>query len=226
MRGTILIVDDDEQSRDRVASALVAAGFRVFAEPDVGRAMERLAREIPDVIVTEVALPGRSGFDFLRRLRAQPETQRLPVVIVSDRGDEVDRVTGLSLGADDYVVKPFSPRELALRITALVRRAAQAERRDVLLSGPLRIDMAAHSVMVDQDEVALTTREFALLVELVRERGRVLSRNDLLIRVCGRDDPLDSRAVDTLVTRLRRKLGEHGDLIETVRSIGYRIRAS
>jgi two-component system phosphate regulon response regulator PhoB len=224
MRGTILIVDDDAASRSEVVAALKEAGFRAVSEPNVGRAMERLGRELPDVVITEVTLPGPSGLDLLERLRAQPETRHLPVMIVSERGNEVDRVTGLSLGADDYVVKPFSARELVLRVSALLRRSESSDAPNVLVCGPLRVDLSAHIVRLDGAEVTLTTREFTLLVDLVRHRGRVANRSALLARVCGRAEAMDSRAVDTLVTRLRRKLGRHGELIETVRSVGYRLR--
>ena len=177
----------------------------------------------PDVLVLDWMLPRVSGIEVCRRLRARPETRAIPVIMLSARSEEVDRVRGLETGADDYVVKPFSVRELILRAKAILRRSegasAQEERVDF---GKLRVDRAAHRAWVEDQEIALTALELRLLLMLYDRRGRVLTRDLLLDEVWGSHVDVTARNVDTHVKRVREKLGSAGDYIETVRGVGYR----
>jgi two-component system phosphate regulon response regulator PhoB len=173
-------------------------------------------------------LPGVSGFDVLEQLRATAPTREVAVLLLTARQDEADRIRGLSLGADDYLTKPFSPQELVLRVGAILRRvsAAASASTDTIVIGPLRIDRDAHRVSVDDQEVDLTPIEYKLLLLLAERRGRVQNRSHLLETVWDASPDIQTRTVDMHVQRLRGKLGAAGDLIETVRGFGYRMRAT
>jgi two-component system phosphate regulon response regulator PhoB len=186
-------------------------------------ALDALRRRRPDLLILDLMLPDVSGTELCRRLRADSEFASLPVLMLTAKADEVDRVVGFELGADDYVTKPFSPRELALRVAALLRRShATEDPRAVLDHGPLRLDPARHRCWVNDGEISLTAKEFDLLQGLMTRPGRVFSREVLLELVWGSDITVTVRTIDTHLKRLREKLGAAGELIETVRGVGYR----
>ena len=219
----ILVIEDEPALLKVLDYNFRQAGHEVLLAP-CGEEGIRLARERrPDVILLDLMLPDLSGTEVCRSLQQSEETRETPVVIVSARGDEVDRVVGFELGAVDYVVKPFSVRELLLRVQAILRRAkAKTGERRLLQFGRLRIDDEAHRVWVDGVEVELTLLEFKLLVALYENRERVQTRGALLEGVWGMDVEITTRTVDTHVKRLRDKLGPAGDYVQTVRGIGYR----
>jgi two-component system phosphate regulon response regulator PhoB len=220
---TILVVEDEEDIRDIVAFNLRQAGFRVLETGD-GRGALHLARSRqPDLVVLDLLLPDLDGREVCRRLREDQATRHLPVLMLTALASEGDRVVGFELGADDYLTKPFSPRELVLRVRAILRRTRQAHSEPVVV-GELSIDPERHRVEVAGQEVALTATEFRLLHHLAAHAGRVQSREVLLERVWGYSYQGYARTVDTHVRRLRKKLGPLAGYIETVRGVGYRLR--
>jgi phosphate regulon transcriptional regulator PhoB len=222
----VLIVEDEPDIRDLLVFHLEREGYQV-TKCRSGEEAVRLSQASPppDLVLLDVMLPEMDGLEVCRRLRRDPRTQAIPIVMLTARGDEVDRVLGLELGADDYVVKPFSPRELVARIRAVLRRARPAPGTAPVAVGHLTIDAAAHTVTVGGAAVALTRREFDLLRALVEARGRVLSREFLLDHVWGYTaaGEIESRTVDVHVRRLRQKLGAEGQRIGTVTGVGYRL---
>ena len=226
MAQTILVVDDERDIVELVRYHLVQAGFRVHAAGDGRQALETARRERPDLIVLDLMLPALPGTEVARLLQQDEKTRNIPIIMLTARGEEVDRVVGFELGADDYVVKPFSPRELVLRVQAVLRReSAEAGEEDrPLVHGPLVIDAASHTVRLKGKELDLTAIEFKLLQRLARRPGRAYSRDQLLSEVWGYGGDVESRTVDTHVKRLRAKLGRAGGWIQTVRGIGYRFR--
>lgn len=225
MGSRILVVEDEPDLAELVALNLRGAGHEVTVSHDGNTALAEIQRNQPDLVVLDVMLPDVSGIEVCRRLRRCPQTVRLPVIMLTARSDEVDRVVGFEVGADDYVPKPFSPRELVLRVEAILRRTAvgvDAVGPQVIALGDLVIDVPAHRVDVDGQEVLLTALEFRLLLDLARRAGRVQSRDALLERVWGYSPNVETRTVDTHVKRLREKLGTAAKYIETVRGVGYR----
>jgi DNA-binding response OmpR family regulator len=221
---TIIVVEDDEDIADSIRYNLEREGFRVRTAADGEQALEIILGGPPNLIVLDLNLPRMSGFELCRRLRAEPATAHLPILVLTARTDESDKVFGLNLGADDYVTKPFSIRELVARINALLRRADRPEPEQFFYDdGTILIDSASFAVTCDGRQVHLTRKEFALLEELVRNRGRVLRREALLDRIWGLTYYGDSRTLDVHIRRLRQKLGRP-DIIETVTGIGYRFR--
>ncbi|HWJ20927.1 MAG TPA: response regulator [Gemmatimonadaceae bacterium] len=223
----ILVVDDEPDIVALVAYHLAKAGYRVSTASNGADALATARQERPALLVLDLMLPGASGFEVLEQLRADEATRDVAVLMLTARKEEPDRIRGLSLGADDYLTKPFSPQELVLRVGAILRRVAAAPapaEGDVLQIGPLRVDRAAHRVTVDGDEVELTPTEYKLLLTLVERRGRVQARAHLLETVWEAAPDIQTRTVDMHVQRLRTKLGAAGDLVETVRGFGYRIR--
>jgi two-component system phosphate regulon response regulator PhoB len=219
----VLIVEDEKDIRDVLAFNLRGSGHEIRAAASAAEALRMARTDLPDVVVLDVMLPDASGFDVCRQLKRDPKTARIPIVMLTARAEEVDRIVGFELGADDYVVKPFSMRELLLRLAAVVRRGAAEPPEGPLGSGRLRIDTAAHRAFVGERELGLTAMEFRLLVMLVRNQDRVLTRGRLLEEVWGMRPDVSTRTVDTHVKRLREKLGSpEGDAIETVRGVGYR----
>jgi two-component system, OmpR family, phosphate regulon response regulator PhoB len=225
----ILVVDDEPDIVALVAYHLAKAGYRVSTASGGADAVEVARRERPALVVLDLMLPDRSGFDVLEQLRAEDGTHDVAVLLLTARREEPDRIRGLSLGADDYLTKPFSPQELVLRVGAILRRVASAPPApgdtDVLSIGSLRIDRAAMTVDVAGRRVDLTPTEFRLLLTLAERRGRVQARGHLLETVWEAAPDIQTRTVDMHVQRLRSKLGEAGELIETVRGFGYRLRA-
>jgi two-component system phosphate regulon response regulator PhoB len=224
----VLVVDDEPDIVALVAYHLAKAGYRVSTAASGSDALAAAQRERPSLVVLDLMLPGMSGFDMLEQLRADPATREIAVLMLTARKDEPDRIRGLSLGADDYLTKPFSPPELVLRVGAILRRigAARQQTGDVLSAGPLHIDKAAHRVSVAGSDVELTPTEFKLLLMLAERRGRVQARGHLLETVWEAAPDIQTRTVDMHIQRLRTKLGDAGPLIETVRGFGYRMKAT
>jgi two-component system phosphate regulon response regulator PhoB len=224
---SILVVDDEPDIVALVAYHLAKAGYRVSTAATGPDALALARRERPALVVLDLMLPGMSGFEVLEQLRKDEATKHIAVLMLTARKEEPDRIRGLSLGADDYLTKPFSPPELVLRVRAILRRVGAApEAGDVLHAGPLRIDRAAHKVTVDDREVELTPTEFKLLLLLAERRGRVQARKLLLETVWEAAPDIQTRTVDMHVQRLRTKLRSAGSLIETVRGFGYRMKAA
>lgn len=221
----ILVVDDEPDIVALVAYHLAKAGFRVSTATNGVDAVDQARNEQPSLIVLDLMLPGMSGFEVLEEIRREQSTGDIAVLMLTARKDEPDRVRGFSLGADDYLTKPFSPAELVLRVKAILRRAGAATGRDeVLKIGDISINRSAHAVKVGEDAVDLTPTEYKLLILLAERRGRVQARAHLLQSVWDAAPDIQTRTVDMHVQRLRTKLGHAGDLIETVRGFGYRIR--
>lgn len=228
MTHRILVVDDEPDITALVAYHLAKAGYRVSTAANGPDALKAAREERPDIVILDVMLPGASGYDVLAELRRREETRDVGVILLTARREEPDRIRGLSLGADDYLTKPFSPAELALRVNALLRRLAApaVSHGSTLAAGPISIDRSAHRVTVDGQELELTATEYKLLLTLVERRGRVQTRPQLLETVWEAQPDIQTRTVDMHVQRLRTKLGEAGDLIETVRGFGYRFRSA
>ena len=224
MPQTVLVVDDERDIVELVRYNLAQAGYRVVSAADGRQAIDLARRERPDLIVLDLMLPVLPGAEVARILKQDEKTRGIPILMLTARGEEVDRVVGFELGADDYVVKPFSPRELVLRVQAILRREGQETGEGRIVYDPLVIDLEAHSVRLKGKEVGLTSTEFKLLQRLARRPGRAFSRDQLLSEVWGYGGDLETRTVDAHVKRLRAKLGEIGAWIETVRGLGYRFR--
>jgi two-component system phosphate regulon response regulator PhoB len=226
----ILVVEDEADLRDVLEYNLKAAGYEVVMADSGAQGLELARAEHPDLVLLDLMLPDRSGLDVCRTLKAAPDTRDIQVVIVTAKGEEIDRVVGFELGADDYVTKPFSMRELVLRIAAILRRRHGRPAPAPDAAGPVRfgslvIDRDAHRAWVTGQEVQLTALEFKLLLTLYERRDRVQSRGTLLEHVWSASAEMATRTVDTHVKRLREKLGPAGDYIETVRGVGYRFIA-
>ncbi len=228
---SILIVDDESDIREVLAYNLIAAGFEVIQAGTAADALERARAQKPDLVLLDLMLPDGSGLDVCRILKSSIETRDIQVIMVTAKGEEIDRVVGFELGADDYVVKPFSTRELLLRVQAILRRRSPTTAPSLsTIGGPTRFgcllfDREAHRAWVDDAEVQLTALEFRLLSTLYDRRDRVQARGTLLQDVWGANADMATRTVDTHVKRLREKLGAAGDYIETVRGVGYRFVA-
>ena len=226
MNGSAIVVVEDEQSiASLVTLYLENEGFHVTHVPDGGLALGEVERVKPDLVILDVTLPGMDGVEICRRLRAAGDA--LPIVMLTARDAEVDRILGLELGADDYITKPFSPRELVARVKAVLRRSARAtdEEPDVVRVADVTIDLARRVVNTAEGDVTLTAKEFDLLAFLARNRGIVFSRDRLLDRVWGYERPVDTRTVDSHVKSLRHKLGGSGGVVLTVRGVGYKVDA-
>jgi two-component system phosphate regulon response regulator PhoB len=220
----ILIVEDEKDLSDLEQFNLRQAGFDTVAARDGEQALDVMRHRLPDLVLLDLMLPGVPGTEVCRQLKSSPRTNQIPVIMVTARGEEVDRVVGFELGADDFVTKPFSMRELVLRVRAVLRRGIHGE-TDVLQEkvGPLRIDPVAHRAFVANEEIVLTALEFKLLGTFMSRVGRLQTRSALLRDVWNLSGELQTRTVDTHIKRLREKLGPGRDLIETVRGSGYRM---
>jgi two-component system alkaline phosphatase synthesis response regulator PhoP len=219
----VLVVEDDKDIADLIVHYLQKAGHVVDAIGSGALVVPRVSSERPDLIVLDLMLPGMDGMQVCEALRHDPATASIPIIMLTARGEESDRIAGLELGADDYVTKPFSPKELVARVSALLRRVQRSEPGDVLSYGPLTIDIARHTVAVDGVEVRLTAKEFLLLQYLVQHRGRVLSRDLLLTDVWGYQYTGGTRTVDVHIRRLREKLPMLAAAITTVKQFGYKL---
>ncbi len=220
---SVLIVDDEQDLAALVEFNLQQAGFETHIAITGAQALELARQRVPDVVLLDLMLPDISGKEVCRRLRADPRTAEVAVVMLTARGEELDRVQGFEVGADDYVTKPFSPRELVLRLKALLRRAHPGTVGVRMTVGLLSLDTGAHRAWVAGTELELTSLEFKLLKHFLAEPGLVQSRERLLTDVWGLTSSLETRTVDTHMMRLREKLGPAREAIETVRGVGYRL---
>lgn len=222
----VLIIEDEKDLAELLAFNLEKAGFAATSVHDGKLGLERAVADQPDLILLDLMLPGLSGTEVCKALRKDQRTAHIPVIMITAKGDEIDRVVGFEVGADDYIVKPFSMREVGLRIKAVMRRfepGVQLPKAELLSAGDIAIDKEQHIVLSAGAEIELTSTEFKLLLYLVENRGRVHSREKLLQNVWSYNNMGDTRTVDTHVTRLRGKLGLPGDIIKTVRGFGYKI---
>ncbi len=219
---TILIIEDDRDLADMVASYLTAeGGYLSLICEDGESGLETAFRSLPDLVLLDLRLPGMKGTEFCRRLRKNPQTEAMPVIMLSACTEEIDRIVSLEVGADDYVTKPFSPRELLLRIQAILRRVPSQGKVRTFAIGQIVIDREQYSVKVDGVNISLSLTEFRLLATLAEHAGRVLNRKELMEMVRHDTIAATTRAIDVHVTRLRAKLGEAGGQIRTVSGIGY-----
>ena len=221
----ILIIEDDKHISKLVKYNTEKAGYDPTVVGDGEEALDVLSKQGVDLIILDIMLPKMDGFEVCRLIKQNPKLKNIPVIMLTAKGEEVDRIVGLELGADDYVVKPFSPRELVLRIKAILKRGKiEASPKDIIERGSLVIDVPKHRVTVNNKEVELTPIEFKLLVTLIERNGRIQSRDQLLSDVWDMHADVFTRTVDTHIKRLREKLGKIGDQIETVRGLGYRFQ--
>jgi phosphate regulon transcriptional regulator PhoB len=225
MPSRVLIVEDEPDIRELVVHHLKREGYQVSAAAGGEEALRQVRAAPPDLVLLDLMMPAMDGLEVCRRLRQDPATAALPIVMLTAKGDEVDRVLGLEIGADDYIVKPFSPKELVARVKAVLRRSRPAPGTVPITLGTLTIDPGTHAVSVGGRALALTPKEFDLLRALAEASGRVLSREFLLDRVWGYShaSEIESRTVDVHVRRLRVKLGPEGRRVLTVKSVGYRL---
>ena len=218
----ILIIEDESDVADLLALSFRKAGFKTMSAADGATGLQKAREERPDFVILDLMLPKMSGLEVCKILKSDAGTSHIPILMLTAKAEEIDRIVGLEFGADDYVTKPFSPREVTLRIRAILRRGEKPE--ETLNAGPISIDPTRHQVRVSGKRVHLTSLEFKLLRTLIQRRGRVQERDKLLNDVWGYESVIDTRTVDTHVRRLREKLGKAGDAIETVRGFGYRLR--
>ena len=226
-RERILLIEDEPDIAEVLQYNLEKEGFEVAVARRGDSGLEAIRREPPDLVVLDLMLPGIDGLELCRMLKRDAATARLPIVMLTARGEEVDRIVGLELGADDYISKPFSPREVVLRVKAVLRRLQpepEGTASDRIEVGGIQLDISGHQLHVRGKEAPLTATEFRLLRLLMERGGRVQTRGPLLSDVWGYAEDIDSRTVDTHIRRLRRKLGPEADRIETVIGVGYRLR--
>jgi two-component system, OmpR family, phosphate regulon response regulator PhoB len=222
----VLIVEDEKDLAELLAFNLEKEGYAATCVHDGKQGLERAGTDLPDLIILDLMLPGMLGTEVCKALRKDPRTAQIPIVMITAKGDEIDRVVGFEVGADDYIVKPFSMREVALRVKAVMRRfehEAQAPTAELFSIGDIVIDKQRHTVTSAGNEIELTSTEFKLLLYLAEKKGCVQGREKLLQNVWSYNNAGDTRTVDTHVTRLRSKLGLPGDIIKTVRGFGYKI---
>ncbi|MFW5742509.1 MAG: response regulator [Spirochaetota bacterium] len=222
----ILVVDDERDILELIRFNLEREGFTVFTVDTGEAALAQANRIAPDLVVLDLMLPGLDGMEVCRRLKAQAATRTIPVLMLTAKGEDSDIVTGLDVGADDYVTKPFSPKVLVARIRAILRRrSGDADDRDIVRIHGVQIDISQHEVWVDDHQIHLSATEFAILVFLAQNPGWVFSRTKIIDSVKGKDYPVTERSVDVQILGLRKKLGEKGKLVQTVRGVGYRLQA-
>ncbi len=225
MKGTILVIDDERDLVELVRVNLEKEGYDVIAATDGQSGIEVITRHKCDLIVLDLMMPGMDGLEVCRKLRGDARLSRTPILMLTARATEADKIVGLEMGADDYMIKPFSPRELVARVKAILRRSAMAEETpDIVRQGALLIDINRHEVHFKGKPVQLTATEFRILEFLASRPGRVLSRNDIIDAALGRDTAVFDRTIDVHITAIRRKLEAGGDEIETIRGFGYKFR--
>lgn len=222
MAEMVMVIEDEKEIRDLLQYNLERAGWKVATFDDGEKGLEQIFASRPDAVILDLMLPGKNGLEILREVRAEPATADLPVLVLTARGAEMDKLLGFEHGADDYLTKPFSPREVVARVRALLRRAKPQAGSAAIERGDLRIDFDAREVTVAGRKLTLTPREFDLLAFLARHPGRVVSRDELLRKVWGYDYLGETRTVDVHVRRLRMKLGGETAYIETVTGAGYK----
>lgn len=223
-KGTVLVIDDEKDLIELVRYNLEREGFDVLAAEDGSAGLELAQQHQPEIVVLDLMMPGIDGLEVCRQLRADARTRRLPIIMLTARAAEADRIVGLEIGADDYVTKPFSPRELVARIKAVLRRSDAQQQSTVLRCGKLTLDAENHDIRYDGQPVSLTATEFRILQFLAARPGRVFSRDQIIDGALSRDAAIFDRTIDVHITALRRKLGAGGEMIETVRGFGYKLR--
>ena len=223
MSQKIYIVEDEPDIRETLKYNFSNEGFEVFTAPDGEEALSNIKKVLPDVLILDLMLPGISGLDVCKSIRADDDIRDMSIIMLTAKGEEIDRVIGFELGADDYVTKPFSVRELILRVKVLLKKQRESLVENKLVTfGPIRIDLDAHELKINDKEIVLTALEFKLLQHLVKRKGRVQTREQLLGDVWGYSAEVTTRTVDTHIKRLREKLGNTSDYIQTIRGVGYR----
>ncbi len=223
MTQKIYIVEDEPDIRETLKYNFSNEGFKVFTAPDGEEALSNIKKVLPDVLILDLMLPGVSGLDVCKSIRADDDIKDMSIIMLTAKGEEIDRVIGFELGADDYVTKPFSVRELILRVKVLLKKQRESLVQNKLVTfGPIRIDLDAHELKINDKEIVLTALEFKLLQHLVKRKGRVQTREQLLGDVWGYSAEVTTRTVDTHIKRLREKLGNTSDYIQTIRGVGYR----
>ena len=216
----IYCVEDDDNIRELVIYTLETTGLKARGFADGSAFMEALAFDTPELILLDIMLPGDDGLELLKKLKSSSKTKGIPVIMVTAKGSEYDKVVGLDSGADDYVTKPFGMMELVSRIKAVLRRSGKVEDRMDMETSGVHVDVKKHEVTVDGKEISLTLKEFELLEKLMRNQGIVLTRDQLLTEIWGYDFDGETRTVDVHIRTLRQKLGEKGEIIQTVRGVG------
>ena len=223
MSHKIYIVEDEPDIRETLEYNFSNEGFEVFTAPDGEEALSNIKKVLPDVLILDLMLPGVSGLDVCKSIRADDDIRDMSIIMLTAKGEEIDRVIGFELGADDYVTKPFSVRELILRVKVLLKKQRESLVENKLVTfGPIRIDLDAHELKINDKEIVLTALEFKLLQHLVKRKGRVQTREQLLGDVWGYSAEVTTRTVDTHIKRLREKLGNTSEYIQTIRGVGYR----
>ena len=223
MSQKIYIVEDEPDIRETLKYNFSNEGFEVFTAPDGEEALSNIKKVLPDVLILDLMLPGVSGLDVCKSIRADDDIRDMSIIMLTAKGEEIDRVIGFELGADDYVTKPFSVRELILRVKVLLKKQRESLVENKLVTfGPIRIDLDAHELKINDKEIVLTALEFKLLQHLVKRKGRVQTREQLLGDVWGYSAEVTTRTVDTHIKRLREKLGNTSEYIQTIRGVGYR----
>ena len=221
----LLVIEDDQNLSKLLEYNLERAGFSCHLAYSGEDGLEQLSRKSFDLVLLDIMLPGMDGFEICRRIRQNQLYKDLPIIMLTARGEEIDKILGFELGIDDYVIKPFSPRELTLRIRAILKRDRRqgGKAQEVLKAGGLEVDLTRHIVSLDGKELVLTLMEFKLLVALLKRKGEAQSREILLSDVWDVDKSINTRTIDTHVTRIREKLGSTGNMIKTVRGLGYKL---
>lgn len=219
----IYCVEDDAGIRELMLYTLRASGFTAEGMPDGGALFQALSRQKPQLIMLDIMLPGMDGVEILRTLKGSADTANIPVIMATAKGAEYDKVLGLDLGADDYLVKPFGMMEMVSRVRAVLRRSAQAPRKEIFQLGPLQMDCGSHTVSLNGERVELTLKEFELLRLFLENPGRVFTREQLLQSIWGTEYLGETRTVDVHIGTLRTKLGQCGAYIRTVRGVGYKL---
>jgi two-component system phosphate regulon response regulator PhoB len=223
-REKILVVDDEEDLLKLLSYNLVNSGYRVDCVTTGEDALDKARNYPPDLILLDLMLPGIDGLDLCRILKNDSRTSRIPVIMLTAKGEEADIVVGLELGAEDYITKPFSPRILTARIKAVLRRGREVEKEDIYNKHDITLNTSTHEVLADGSSVDLTATEFSILQLLMRRPGWVFTRNQIINSVKGDDYPVTARSIDVQIVGLRKKLGDRGNFIETVRGVGYRFK--
>ncbi len=219
---SILVVDDERDLVELMTVNLEAAGYRVLPAHSGDEALAKASEHLPNLVILDLMMPGLSGIEVAKRLRANPKTSGVPIIMLTARAAEADQIVGLSVGADDYIIKPFSFKVLKARVEAILRRASGKSSRDSLTLGAIRLDLDAHEAFVSEEQLKLTPTEYRLLCALIEANGRTLSRAQLVEYAMGPGIAVTDRVIDVHIAAVRRKLGECADMIRTVRGVGYR----